>query len=277
MLKRFYNLHPSGIKSPAWASESYLTREEAARVADNADITTIELDLSDEEFVRLMASGDGFDRYAVIIELLSLRSLAESVPIVPAADSVTVGDLNSNARGTGARKSAGKPDWSQLPLWVIEPIRKAWWSTRAMENRDGGVETVLDLMAQWQRGNNVALDIAAALLLEVSSYPEGRDAGPFPIRGFLPTVAVLEFGAKKYAKGNWAKGMQWSTCYTCAISHLTKHLAGEANDEESGLSHLGHAMCNLVFLIGYRDLFPEGDDRLPEFRPGGVKVDLRHD
>lgn len=201
---------------------------------------------------------------------------------VTAADEVTVGDLNSKARGTGARKSAGKPDWSQLPWWVLDGIFQTW-KVKKFRDSSGGVFAVINLMAEWQRGRDDALDEAAALLLEVIHAPGGHNLKDprgnwFPVRAFESTVRVLEFGAKKYVKGNWARGMAWSVCFTCTMSHLSKAFQGEENDEESNLSHLAHAMCNIVFLLGYRDLFPEGDDRLPEFKPGGINgVDKRHD
>lgn len=200
-------------------------------------------------------------------------------------DLVTVGDLNSNARGTGARKSAGKPDWSQLPLWAVNEVLVTW---REMPDpyHNAGLWRVIDLLAEWQQGKDT-LRHAAAVLANIISRSLDNVYEPSCgdiLRGFLHTVRVLEFGAKKYTKGNWAKGMGWSTCYTCALSHLTKYLARDvtdpkaALDEESGVDHLAHAMCNLLFLIGYTTLYPEGDDRLLEFRPGGVNtVDTRHD
>ena len=36
---------------------------------------------------------------------------------------------------------------------------------------------------------------------------------------------------------------------------------GEDNDPESGLPHLGHAMCNLVMLSTFAKTYAEGDDR----------------
>lgn len=203
------------------------------------------------------------------------------VTIEKASDAVTVGALNSSARGTGARKSAGKPDWSQIPWWTVPLIFRAWKDHKVRE-MSAGTYRVIELMADWQRGKNEALDLAAALLLEIIYAPGGRNLNGkqgdwFPIRGLESTVRVLEFGAKKYAKGNWAKGMSWSVCFTCTMSHLSKSFQGEEHDEESGINHLAHAMCNMLFLLGYRDLYPEGDDRLPEFRPAGVRVDLSHD
>jgi len=91
----------------------------------------------------------------------------------------------------------------------------------------------------------------------------------FALRG---VVRVLMYGARKYAKANWAKGMKWSVCYDCMMRHMDAWQRGEEFDPESGLPHLDHALTNLIFLSAYRDLFPEGDDRFKEFAPGGVKV-----
>lgn len=224
-----------------------------------------------------LVSGD--DKSLTVIMVTSGDAEVFSSPA--AADAVTVGDLQSTARGSGARKSAGKPDWSQLPWWVIGPIFNAWKSGSLREQSEGTLR-VIELMSQWQRGRDVALDDAAALLLEIIHAPAGRSGsvakgtlGWFPVSAFEPVVRVLEFGAKKYAKGNWAKGMSWSVCFTCTMSHLGKAFQGAENDAESGLPHLAHALCNMLFLLGYRDLYPEGDDRLPEFRP--ATVDCRHD
>ena len=200
-----------------------------------------------------------------------------STPTSPGntADIVTVGDLNSTARGSGARKSAGKPDWSQFPWWVMRPIFDAW-KAHDVRNMSAGTLRVIELMAEWQRGKDSSLDLAAALLLEIIYAPAGRPLNDktsgdwFPARGFESTVRVLEFGAIKYKKGNWARGMPWTVVFNSCLSHLTKMFQGEENDHESGLPHSAHAMCNIVFLLGYRDLFPEGDDRQPEFRPGGT-------
>lgn len=194
-----------------------------------------------------------------------------------APSDVAVGDLNSAARGTGARKNSGKPDWSQLPLWAIWPIVEAY--VRG-DDVPGILPVALRHMTDWQRGDNAALEKAGAVVLRLLAIHDKRASGvlvpvlereKWPSRAFIHVVRVLEFGAKKYAKGNWAKGMSWSVCYSCVLSHLTKALEGEQRDEESGELHLAHALCNIVFLLGYRDLFPEGDDRLPEFEPGGVK------
>lgn len=87
-----------------------------------------------------------------------------------------------------------------------------------------------------------------------------------PLWALEGAARVLMFGAAKYTKGNWAKGMQWSIPFDCAMRHMMAWHRGEECDNESGLPHLDHAICNLMFLAAYRDLYPEGDDRIQEFR-----------
>jgi hypothetical protein len=73
---------------------------------------------------------------------------------------------------------------------------------------------------------------------------------------------VLEFGLRKYREWNWTKGMQWSACFDCDRRHMDKWYFGlEECDEESGLHHLDHAICNLLFLRHYTKVYTEGDDR----------------
>lgn len=71
---------------------------------------------------------------------------------------------------------------------------------------------------------------------------------------------VLTFGARKYAAHNWRKGISKSRLIAAALRHLFAYLAGDDKDPESGLSHVAHAMCCCMFLLGleHRD---ELDDR----------------
>ena len=47
---------------------------------------------------------------------------------------------------------------------------------------------------------------------------------------------------------NWKSGMPVTEVWESLQRHLHAWIEGEDNDDESGLSHLGHAMCNLMFL-----------------------------
>ena len=61
---------------------------------------------------------------------------------------------------------------------------------------------------------------------------------------------VLTFGASKYAAQNWRKGISKSRLLAAAFRHLFAYLRGEDKDRESGLSHVAHAMCCCMFLLG---------------------------
>jgi hypothetical protein len=85
---------------------------------------------------------------------------------------------------------------------------------------------------------------------------------------------VLEFGANKYnekdKKGpnswNWAKGTGLGRLrvLNAVFRHLFAYARGEKLDPESGLSHLNHAACGLLFMIYYNlhsSKYPEIDGK----------------
>lgn len=64
-------------------------------------------------------------------------------------------------------------------------------------------------------------------------------------------VKVLTFGAKKYDARNWEKGIAYSRVFGAVMRHLWKWWQGQALDEETGFSHLDHALCELLFLVAF--------------------------
>lgn len=62
---------------------------------------------------------------------------------------------------------------------------------------------------------------------------------------------VMAFGAQKYAAHNWRLGMSWSRLLRAGIGHLFAFMRGEDRDPETGLSHLAHAGCCVMFLLEY--------------------------
>ena len=76
------------------------------------------------------------------------------------------------------------------------------------------------------------------------------------------TAKVLQFGAEKYDRNNWRKGLPYTEVCDSLLRHVYAFLTGENTDNESGQSHLGHAACNIMFLLRYlEDNREDLDDR----------------
>lgn len=72
---------------------------------------------------------------------------------------------------------------------------------------------------------------------------------------------VLTFGAKKYAAHNWRAGLKQSKLLGASLRHILAYLGGEDKDPESGISHLYHASCCLMFASELSQTRPDLDDR----------------
>lgn len=97
---------------------------------------------------------------------------------------------------------------------------------------------------------------------------EGRkdDGGKAPYHLLAPelleaTAQVLKFGAEKYSERNWEKGMNWSRPFSAMMRHMWAWWRGEHADPETGMSHLWHAACCVMFLIAYEARTTGKDDR----------------
>jgi hypothetical protein len=92
-------------------------------------------------------------------------------------------------------------------------------------------------------------------------------APPRPRLDLLPTAPleevarVLAHGAEKYGTYNWCNGTRWGRPYRALLSHAWAWWRGEDTDPESGLSHLAHCICNLLFLFEYQRNGWGEDDR----------------
>lgn len=72
---------------------------------------------------------------------------------------------------------------------------------------------------------------------------------------------VFMYGAKKYARDNWKKGLTYLTCIASLMRHLLKFMAGEDKDEESGEYHVDHIQWNAVILSEMFHTRKDMDDR----------------
>ncbi len=72
---------------------------------------------------------------------------------------------------------------------------------------------------------------------------------------------VLKFGADKYADHNWRRGFKFSRLIAACFRHLLAIMRGEDVDPESGLPHVHHLSCSVMFLAWHLKHKPELDDR----------------
>lgn len=86
-----------------------------------------------------------------------------------------------------------------------------------------------------------------------------------PIEALEEVSKVLTFGAKKYGDRNWENGINYSRLFRAAVGHVFDWWRGKDNDEETGLSHLAHAGCCILFLLTFvKRNKTEFDDRVKE-------------
>ena len=74
--------------------------------------------------------------------------------------------------------------------------------------------------------------------------------GLVPPLALRETVKVLTFGAEKYEPDNWCRVPDGPRRYfDAAQRHLWAYKEGEVNDPETGVSHLAHALCCIMFIL----------------------------
>lgn len=157
-----------------------------------------------------------------------------------------VGDINSNAIGSGARFNAGKPDYSLMVLADL-PIP---------DDVDIDLELAFKCLGKFQlSGESDHLKEALRLMYH---YAE-REAKTDYV--FESVVRVWEFGEQKYNRWNWAQGMDWSVPIACAARHFLAIVEKyEEIDEDSDQPHWAHLVCNLQMLLLYTRSYQEGND-----------------
>lgn len=72
---------------------------------------------------------------------------------------------------------------------------------------------------------------------------------------------VMTFGKKKYSAHNWRGGFAWSRPLAASLRHIFAYIGGEDKDPETGISHLAHASCCLMFVLEFEETHKELDDR----------------
>lgn len=67
-------------------------------------------------------------------------------------------------------------------------------------------------------------------------------------------IKVLQFGAGKYSPWNWAEngGFKFNRLFNSSMRHFVAWFwRREDHDPETGISHMAHLGCNVLFLLHY--------------------------
>lgn len=73
-----------------------------------------------------------------------------------------------------------------------------------------------------------------------------------PWRELGVVVDVVTFGCRKYGPKNWQAVENGGERFVAAaMRHVAAHAEGERTDSETGLPHLAHAACSLLFAMWF--------------------------
>ena len=98
-------------------------------------------------------------------------------------------------------------------------------------------------------------------------HDDGKaDWSLLPFEALEEVVKVMEYGKTKYSAHNWSsgEGFKYSRVFNASMRHLLSFMRGEDKDPETGLSHIAHCACNILFLlhfIKFKDKYNNCDDR----------------
>jgi len=85
---------------------------------------------------------------------------------------------------------------------------------------------------------------------EFTKYDAGKlDFALLPVDALEEIIKVLMYGAEKYSRDNWSNVGSWKTYFNALMRHSWAWWKGEDNDAETGLSHLAHAGCCVLFML----------------------------
>ena len=112
-------------------------------------------------------------------------------------------------------------------------------------------------------------------MTEGIKYDIGKtEYGLIPPHALDEVAKVLTYGAQKYSRDNW-KGVpdKERRYFDAALRHVWSFKRGENLDKETGLHHLAHAVCCLLYLAEF-ELDPAFGAEAEEPMPVGEYVSI---
>jgi hypothetical protein len=105
-------------------------------------------------------------------------------------------------------------------------------------------------------------------LIEGTKYDYGKIRySTVPNYALEEVIQAFTYGADKYEAYNYSKGMNYTRYIDAALRHINAYLRGEDIDE-SGNTHLSHAVASLMMLMDNIKIGSGNDDRNPNY---GIK------
>ena len=137
---------------------------------------------------------------------------------------------------------------NQDPLCFNKDLNPKFWVGQAE-----GVHNLIPLFPNAVITDGIDMSKFAPAKSAIKHDDGKTDWSLVPFEALEGMADVLSFGAKKYASWNWTDGggFSYTRVLRSCLRHIFAFMRGEDNDPESGLSHISHAQCNLLFLAYY--------------------------
>ena len=156
-----------------------------------------------------------------------------------------------------ARYNKGKVRYSFIDFNMFKDMNKNFDSIKHIKTEEDCIFMMFSIISTIVFTNNKAIHKAYIPILQVLGYRlslfqldfDFYYSPVYDLRAFESMARVLEYGANKYDRNNWRKGYadKFSTVDSL-YRHIKEIVIGNKIDEESKLPHIGHIMCNIMFL-----------------------------
>lgn len=178
--------------------------------------------------------------------------------------------------GKGSKYDQGKSQVQLLEPCFVLLIKDLWenniewweknYSKLSLEELYDQLEIkILEFRQRTGGGDVSVLSEAGIILSMIYSLENSQPVKPGQISPYLieGIGKVLGFGAQKYAPFNWQKGIPCLKLIGSTYRHLLSIQKGEQIDPESGLHHIYHLGCEVMFLVYFIHYKPDVwvDDR----------------
>lgn len=152
------------------------------------------------------------------------------------------------------KETTGKPQLSYLTeefaFVLAKGIARYLSQKRGHSNVDEAIMHVLKFTETGASMEHLRMAAAAVCLCFPMNDKETDSIfGIIPEQALVSYAAVREFGAKKYARSNWKKGIRFTLTLDAILRHLFAYARGQTEDPESGQSHFGHVLCDLEHIL----------------------------